>query len=212
MHVLIVGSHGQIGQQLVRVMNGTEHTTRAMVRHATQRAEMQSLGATEVMVADIEGDVSEALDGCDAVVFTAGSGAETPPEKTEDVDRNGAISIMDQAVAAGVRRFVIVSSMNADTPENGPEHMQHYFAAKKAADDHLRSTELEYTIVRPGRLTDDSGTGHVDIAKTLNRDGEVPRDDVADVLYTVLSSPNTIGRSFELLTGDTPIEKAVRGV
>ncbi|MES1940073.1 sugar epimerase yhfK [Salinisphaera sp. T5B8] len=212
MHVLIVGSHGKIGQRLVRQMAKSEHTARAMIRDESQREEMQTLGATDVVVADIEGDISEALAGCDAVVFTAGSGAHTGPEKTQDVDRNGAISIIDQAERAGIRRFILVSSMNADTPENGPEKMRHYFEAKKAADDHLRASDLEYTIVRPGRLTDDEGTGTADIAKDLNRYGEVAREDVAQALLLTLDSPNTIGRHYEMLAGDTPIDKALLGI
>ena len=212
MHVLVVGSHGQIGQRLIRALARSEHTSRAMIRDDSQRDTLQTLGANEVVVADLEDDCSEALAGCDAVVFTAGSGGHTSAEKTKDVDRNGAISIIDQAAAGGVRRFVIVSSMNADSPENGAEHMQHYFRAKGAADNHLRESELEYTIVRPGKLTDESGTGQVDIAKDLGRYGEVTRDDVADVLVLTLDSPNTIGRHFELLAGDTPIAKALLGV
>lgn len=212
MNVLIVGSHGNIGQRLVRAMDKSEHTARAMIRDEAQRDEMLALGAAEVVVADLEDDCSEALAGCDAVIFTAGSGGHTPPEKTEDVDRNGAISIIDQAERAGVRRFVLVSSMNADTPEKGPEKMRHYFEAKKAADDHLRASELEYTIVRPGRLTDDEGTGTADIAKDLGRVGEVARDDVALALLLTLDSPNTISRHYEMLAGDTPIEKALLGI
>ncbi|MES1952011.1 sugar epimerase yhfK [Salinisphaera sp. S4-8] len=212
MHVLIVGSHGKIGQRLVRQMAKSEHTARAMIRDESQREEMQALGATDVVVADIEGNISEALVGCDAVIFTAGSGAHTGPEKTQDVDRNGAISIIDQAERAGIRRFILVSSMNADTPENGPEKMRHYFEAKKAADDHLRASDLEYTIVRPGRLTDDEGTGTADIAKDLNRYGEVAREDVARALLLTLDSPNTIGRHYEMLAGDTPIDKALLGI
>lgn len=212
MHVLVVGAHGQIGRRLIHAIDGSEHTARAMVRDSAQVEQMQAIGATDVVVADLEGDCSEALDGCDAVVFTAGSGGHTPPEKTEDVDRNGAISIIDQAEKAGVRRFVMVSAMNADTPEEGPEHMLHYYRAKGAADNRLRESELEYTIVRPGKLTEEDGTGLVNIAKDLGYRGEIPRDDVAQVLLYTLDSPNTIGRHFEVLSGDTPIEKAVRGV
>ena len=212
MNVLIVGSHGNIGQRLVRHMAKSAHTARAMIRDESQRDEMRALGAAEVVVADLEGDVRDALAGCDAVVFTAGSGAHTGPEKTEDVDRHGAISIIDQARRAGVRRFVLVSSMNADTPEKGPEKMRHYFEAKKAADDHLRASDLEYTIVRPGKLTDEEATGTADIAKDLNRYGEVAREDVAHALLLTLDSPNTIGQHYEMLAGDTPIEKALRGI
>ncbi|MES1926722.1 SDR family oxidoreductase [Salinisphaera sp. T31B1] len=212
MKVLIAGAHGQIGQRLVRRMAKSSHQARAMVRRADQVDEMSRLGAAETVVADLEGDCSQALAGCEAVVFTAGSGGHTPPEKTDDVDRRGAISLIDQAVTAGVRRFLIVSSMNADTPENGPEKMRHYFAAKKAADDHLRASGLEYTIVRPGHLLDDDGTGRVDIAKDLGRYGDIPRDDVAQVLLETLDAPNTVGRQFELLAGDTPIAQALMGV
>lgn len=212
MHVLVVGAHGKIGRRFIHAIDDSEHTGRAMIRDASQRDQMQAIGATDVAVADLEGDCSQALFGCDAVVFTAGSGGHTSPEKTEDVDRNGAISLIDQAVSAGVRRFVMVSSMNADTPEQGSEKMQHYFRAKGAADNHLRSTELEYTIVRPGKLTEDDGTWQVDIAKDLGRYGEIPRDDVARVLLMTLDSPNTIGRHFEVLSGNTSIEKAVLGV
>lgn len=214
MNVLVVGSHGNIGQRLVRAMAKSEHTARAMVRDASQRDEMHALGAADVVIADLEDDCSAALDGCDAVIFTAGSGGHTPPEKTDDIDRNGAISLVDQAKRAGVRRFVLVSSMNADTPEKGPEKMRHYFEAKKAADDHLRASGLEYTIVRPGRLTDDegTGTGTATIAKDLNRSGEIAREDVATALLLTLDSPNTIGRHYEMLAGDTPIDKALLGI
>ncbi|GAB3684565.1 SDR family oxidoreductase [Salinisphaera aquimarina] len=212
MKVLIVGAHGQIGQRLVQQMADSSHQSRAMVRSADQQDRMDGLRADETVVADLEGDCSAALAGCDAVIFTAGSGGHTPPQKTEDVDRNGAINLIDQAVANGVRRFIIVSSINADTPEKGSDAMQHYFAAKKAADDHLRASGLDYTIVRPGRLLNDDGTGRVDIAKELGRYGEVTRDDVAAVLLATLDAPNTVGRHFELLAGDTPIEQAVRGV
>lgn len=212
MQVLVVGAHGQIGRRFVQVMTESQHSVRAMVRDAGQSDEMKRLGADSVAVADLEDDCSQALAGCDAVVFTAGSGGHTSAEKTEDVDRNGAISLIDQAKAAGVRRFVIVSSMNADSPEQGSEKMQHYFRAKGAADNHLRESGLEYTIVRPGKLTDAPGTGRVDIAKDLGRYGEIPRDDVARVLMMTLDSPNTVGRHFELLAGETPIDKALLGV
>ncbi|RJS93755.1 SDR family oxidoreductase [Salinisphaera sp. Q1T1-3] len=212
MHVLVVGANGQIGRRFIHAMQHSQHTVRAMVRDADQSARLEAIGANEVVVADLEGDCRSALAGCDAVVFTAGSGAHTPPEKTEDIDRNGAISIIDQAVSAGVRRFLMVSAIKADTPEKGPDKMLHYFRAKGAADNHLRNSGLEYTIVRPGKLTNEDGTGHVDIAKSLNRDGEIPRADVAEVLVMTLDSPNTVGRHFELLSGETPIDKALLGI
>lgn len=212
MEVLIAGANGKIGRRLVALIAGGHHGAHAMVRDPAQAEEMQALGAAEVPVADLEGDCSNALAGCDAVVFTAGSGPHTGPDKTEDVDRNGAINLIDQAVAAGVQRFVMVSSMRADAPEKGPDNMRHYFEAKKAADDHLRASGLDYTIVRPGKLTEDEGSGRVDIAKDLGRFGEVPRADVAAVLLATLDAPNTVAQHFELLAGDTPIVQAVAGV
>lgn len=212
MEVLIAGANGKIGHRLVALMAKGHHGAHAMVRDPAQVETLQALGAAEVAVADLEGDCSNALAGCDAVVFAAGSGPHTGPDKTDDVDRNGAINLIDQAVAADVRRFVMVSSMRADSPEKGPDNMRHYFEAKKAADDHLRASGLDFTIVRPGKLTEAEGTGLVDIAKDLNRFGEVPRDDVAAVLLATLDLPNTMHQHFELLAGDTPFAQALMGI
>ncbi|MDN5869427.1 MAG: SDR family oxidoreductase, partial [Nitrococcus sp.] len=137
MKVLIAGANGKIGQRLVKQMAESAHSPRAMIRNPAQAEELQALGA-ETVVADLEDDCSGALKGCDAVIFTAGSGPDTGPDKTVDVDQNGAISLIDQAKAAGVQRFLIVSSMRAEDPEAGPEKMQHYLRAKKNADDYLR--------------------------------------------------------------------------
>lgn len=212
MEVLIAGANGKIGRRLVARFADSHHGAHAMVRDPAQIEALQALGAAEVSVADLEGDCSEALARCDAVIFTAGSGPHTGPDKTEDVDKNGAINLIDQAVAAGVRRFVMVSSMRADAPETGPEKMRHYFEAKGAADNHLRHSGLDFTIVRPGRLTEADGTGLVDIAKDLNRFGDIPREDVAAVLINTLEAPNTIGQHFEVLSGDTPITQALAGI
>lgn len=212
MEVLIAGANGKIGRHLVALMTKSHHGAHAMVRDPAQVDTLKALGATEVPVADLEGNCSKALANCDAVVFTAGSGAHTGPDKTEDVDKNGAINLIDQAAAAGVRRFIIVSSMRADAPETGPDNMRHYFEAKKAADDHLRNSGLDFTIVRPGRLTEDEDTGHVDIAKDLGRFGDVPRADVAAVLLYTLDAPNTVDQHFELLAGDTPVAQALAGI
>lgn len=209
MHVLIVGSHGQIGQSMVKQMAATDHRSRAMVRDADQEAQMEKLGATETVVADLEGDVSHAVEGCDAVVFVAGSGGGTGPEKTDAIDRDGAIGIVEAAKKAGVKRFVMLSSMGADAPADGPDDLQHYLKAKQAADRHLIGSGLDYTIVRPGALNDDSGTQRIEAAKDLKRSGEIPRDDVATVLIEVLAAPNTIGTHFEVLSGGSTVQQAL---
>lgn len=209
MQVLIVGANGHIGRRLITRMSSGPHQSRAMIRHAEQAAELRELGADETVVADLENDVRSAMDGCDAIVFTAGAGGKSGPEKTDAVDRNGAIAVVDAARKAGVKRFIMVSSMGADTPEEGPEELRHYLLAKQVADDHLRKSGLLYTIVRPGSLTDVSGTGKVDASKHLGRKGSIPRDDVADVLLALLDAPNTHSKQFELLAGNTAVQQAV---
>ncbi len=209
MRVLIAGAHGQIGQRLIKQMSQGPHQSRAMIRDPDQAETLRDLGADETVVADLEGDCRDAVKGCDAVIFAAGSGGHTGPEKTEAVDRDGAIGLVDATREAGVQRFVMISSMGADSPESGEENMQPYLRAKQAADNHLRKSGLLYTIVRPGSLTDAPGNERVDAAEDLGRFGEVPRDDVAAVLLAVLDAPNTHGKHFELLAGETPISEAV---
>ena len=209
MKILIAGANGKIGRHLVRGLAKSDHICRAMVRDPAQEWELRQLGADEVVVADLEGDCRAALITCDAVVFTAGSGPHTGPEKTVDVDQNGAINLIDLAQEMGVPRFVIVSSMRADDPDSGPEKMRHYFVAKQKADNHLRASHLNYTIVRPGRLTEDEGTGKVRLAERIEEFGEIPRQDVAAVIRAVLDHPGSSKREFDLISGDTAIDQAV---
>lgn len=210
MLILVAGANGQIGRQLLRRIKQSPHHSRAMIRDAGQSDTLRTLGADETIVADLEGDVRPALEGCDAVVFTAGSGGHTGPEKTDAVDRDGAIGLIDASTAAGVRRFVMVSSMGTAHPDDGPEGLRHYLHAKKAADAHLADSGLDYTIVRPCRLTDNIGTGKVALsAAGFGHSGEVPRADVAAVLMAVLERPQTAGATFELLEGDHAVHDAV---
>ena len=212
MKILVAGSHGQIGQRLIKAIAESEHTSVAMIRSAGQAPEMTALGAHEAVIADLEGDCSDALSGVDVVIFTAGSGGHTPREKTEAVDRHGAISLIDQAVAHGVQRYLMVSSMNADTPEKGPDSMKYYFAAKQAADDRLKAAGLDYTILRPGKLTDDAGTGSVELGESLGRYGDITRDDVAALLLALVDAPASYNRTLDTLAGDTPIAEAVEAL
>lgn len=209
MRVLIAGANGKIGQHLVRHMAESQHIARAMVRSPEQAPALEKLGAAETVVADLEQDCSHALNDCDAVIFTAGSGPHTGPEKTIDVDQNGAIRLMDAAEAAGVKRFLLVSSMRADAPEKAPEKIHHYLRAKQKADEHLRASSLDYTLVRPGPLTNDPGTGRVELSPRLDRTGSIPREDVASVLLAVLDADNTVHQTFDLLSGDEGIAEAL---
>ncbi|MDX1802435.1 MAG: SDR family oxidoreductase [Alcanivorax sp.] len=208
MKVLIVGANGKIGRRLIPHLVAEGMTVRAMVRDQAQSESLRELGAHEVVVADLEGDCRQALAGQDAVVFSAGSGAHTGPDKTIDVDQNGAISVMDQAREQGVKRFVMVSSMRADDPNSGPEKMRHYFVAKQTADNHLRGSGLDYTIVRPGRLTEAPPLDKVDVAERLEQFGDISREDVARVLAVTLML-GTVHREFDVIQGNTPIHDAI---
>lgn len=209
MHVLIAGANGQIGQHLLREMADSDHEARAMIRHPEQGPELQQLGATETVVGDLEQDCSEAMKGCDVVIFAAGSGPHTGPDKTTDVDQDGAIRLIDTAKENGIKRFIIVSSMGAEEPENGPEKLQHYLKAKHNADEHLKKSGLNYTIVRPGQLTNDEGTGKVAVSARHENIGKISRQDVGRVLLAALDADTTVNQIFEVISGDTPIADAL---
>ncbi|NWO04167.1 MAG: SDR family oxidoreductase [Alteromonadaceae bacterium] len=209
MHVFIAGANGQIGQHLLQEMAESDHEARALIRHPGQGPDLQKLGATETVVGDLEHDCSEAMRGCDAVVFTAGSGPHTGPDKTIDVDQDGAIRLIDTAKAMGIKRFIMVSALRAENPDEGPEKLQHYLWAKRKADDHLKASGLDYTIVRPGRLTSEEGSGKVAVSVTPSELGYIPREDVAKVLLAVLDADNTHRLVFDVISGETPVGEAV---
>lgn len=207
MRVLVAGANGSTGRRVVRRLRRGPHDPAAMIRDPGQRDRFANDGI-ETVVADLEERLDHAVQGRDAVVFCAGSGAGTSLQKTRDVDRDGAIRLADAAVEAGVERFVMLSSMHAD-PEAEGEGMAVYYRCKGAADAHLRGTDLVHTIVRPGRLTEEDGDGRVDAAEELGRRGRIPRDDVADVLVACLDEDNTANRTFEILDGDIPVAEAL---
>ena len=207
MRVLVIGANGKTGRRIVRQMHDGPHVPVAMVRDPGQQATFTSLDV-ESVVADLEDGISEVLDGIEAVIFAAGSGSKTGPEKTIDVDQNGAIRSIDEAREAGVARYVMLSSMHAD-PESEGHRISHYYRAKGIADEHLRTRGPEHVIVRPGRLTDEMGRERVRIAPTIEGRGEVARDDVASVLIRCLDHPGVGGLSFDLLEGEVPIQEAL---
>jgi uncharacterized protein YbjT (DUF2867 family) len=211
MDTFVAGGHGEVGLRLLRLAAQRGDRARGLIRQAEQTPDLEAVGA-EPVVADWEAgdDITPLVAGADAVVFAAGAGPGSGPERKRTVDHGGAVKLIEAAKANGVSRYVMVSSMGADDPASGPESMRPYQEAKAAADAALRESGLEYTIVRPGMLTDDPGTGLVDAAPKLGRRGAIPRDDVAVLLLAVLDEPATIGKTFEVLSGDTPIEEAVR--
>ena len=208
MKVLVAGANGQIGQYLVRMLAEEGHEVRAMIRDEDQAPGLRELGA-EPVVADLEGEVAHTVEGCDAVIFSAGGGPGSGPEKKETIDRGGAVKLVEAAGEHGARRYIMVSAMGAADPEAGSEAMQPYLFAKAQADQKLQESGLDYTIVRPGSLTDEAGTGTVEAAPSLGRRGEIPREDVARTLVVTLEKENTFGKTVEVLSGDTPIEEAL---
>jgi uncharacterized protein YbjT (DUF2867 family) len=210
MDVLIAGGHGKIALRLERLLASAGHTSRALIRNPDHTADVEAAGATAV-VFDLEHDegLDRELSGTDAVVFAAGAGPGSGAERKLSVDLGGATKLIDACRAAGVRRYVIVSAMNTERPDRWSEAMTPYYEAKRKADAAVRESGLEYTVVRPGLLTDDAGTGLVELGTPLDRGGSVTRDDVAAVLAAVLETPATIGVSFDVLGGETPVADAV---
>ena len=208
MRVLVAGANGQVGQQIVRLLAERGHQVRALIRDENQAQRLSELGG-EPVVADLEGDVAHTVEGCDAVIFSAGGGPGSGAEKKETVDHQGAVKLIEAAQEHRARRYVMVSAMGAADPESGSEAMQPYLRAKAQADQALQESGLDYTIVRPGSLTDDPGTGIVEVGFSLRRRGEIPREDTARVIVATLDREKTVGKTFEVISGDTPIEEAL---
>ena len=208
MRVLVAGANGQVGRYLVQLLTEENHEVQAMIRDESQAPEVRALGGNPI-VADLEGEVGQTVTGCDAVIFTAGGGPGSGAQKKETVDRQGAVKLLEAAIEHGVRRYIMVSSMGASDPEGGSEEMQPYLFAKAQADEALQESGLDYTIVRPGRLTNDLGSGQVEAALSLGRYGEIPREDLARTIVIALEDQSTYGRTFEVLSGDTPIREAL---
>jgi uncharacterized protein YbjT (DUF2867 family) len=211
--VVIGGGHGKIALRLERLLSARGDSVRGLVRNPDHFDDVSAAGAQPVL-ADLENDVDvgPVVAGADAIVFAAGAGPGSGPERKRTMDYGGAVKLIDAAKATGIRRYAIVSSMGADHPEQASGGFRVYLEAKGQADAALRDSGLGYTIVRPGGLTDDAGTGQVDVAERLGRRGEIPRDDVAAVLAEVLVADNTIGMTFEVLSGSTPVRDAIRAL
>lgn len=215
MKVFVVGANGQIGKQLVHMLHKSDNfSVRAMVRKQEQADAFQTEGI-EAVVADLEGTVDEiaqAAKGCDAIVFTAGSGGHTGADKTLLVDLDGAVKTIEAAQQLGVERFVMVSAFQANNRENWNEKIRHYYVAKHYADRILLDSGLNYTIVRPGGLTNDAGTGKVTVGEKLTERSTIAREDVARVVFEALQEENTFKKSFDLVQGNIDIAEALKKV
>ncbi|WP_310773126.1 SDR family oxidoreductase [Mycobacterium sp. Z3061] len=212
-HIIVIGGHGKVALHLARILTGRGDQVSSVFRNPDHADEVAATGASPV-TADIEhldtGALADLLAGHDAVVFTAGAGGGDPA-RTYAVDRDAAIRVIDAAGRAGVKRFVMVSYFGAGpghgvSPENS---FFPYAEAKAAADAHLRASELDWTVLGPGRLTLERGTGHIAVGKAK---GEVSREDVAAVVAAALADDATIRRTIDFNNGDVPIADALAPV
>ena len=216
MRIVIAGGHGQIARRLTRLLVARGDTPIAIVRNPEHIPDVRSDGAGAVLI-DLEkvdpGALPGALSGADAVVFAAGAGPGSGAARKDTVDRAAAAALADAASHAGVHRYILVSSMGAgeEPPEDASEAFAAYLRAKTASERYLAGHELDWTILRPGRLTDEPGTGRVRL-DTEAPPGSVPRDDVAAVIAALLHEPLSSGLILELVSGDVPIEAAVAAV
>jgi uncharacterized protein YbjT (DUF2867 family) len=211
-NIAIIGGHGKVAMRLVPLLQEAGHEVTAWVRNPQHVGDVAATGAT-VMEADVEqlnvDEMAVRLRGKDAVVWSAGAGGGNP-SRTYAVDRDAAIRSMAAAEEAGVRRYVMVSYFGAGTDHDVPEDNPffHYAEAKAAADDHLRSTELRWTVLGPSSLTDDPGSGGIETGEGVVA-GSVSREDLAAVAAWVIDHPSTAGRTIEFNSGDTPIAQAL---
>ena len=215
MHVVIAGGHGKIALRLTARLAARADIVTSLIRNPDHRADVEQAGGRPVVV-DLEAttvdDLAPILSGADAVVFAAGAGPGSGAARKDTVDRAAAVLLAEAARAAGVHRYLLVSSTGVDDPPRPgtDEVWAAYLAAKKAAEEAVRASALAWTILRPGALTDDPGTGRVLLAPPPVPPAEVTRDDTAAVLVALLDTPATAGQVLELRAGDTDVDEAVR--
>ena len=212
MDVVIAGGHGQVALRLTRLLTARGERVRSLIRNPDHTADVEAAGGLAVLfdLEELGADaLARAVEGADAVVFAAGAGPGSGPERKRTVDLGGALKLIDAARAAQVRRYVMVSSIGADDPAAGAEAMRPYLEAKAEADAALRASGLDFTIIRPGGLTNDPGTAKVTAGEDVGR-GNIPRDDVAAVVVGALDEPRTVGKAFVVVQGETPIPEALR--
>lgn len=210
MNVLVAGGHGKIARHLLRLVAEHGHHGRGLIRNPDHAPDLERIGAVPVLCDLEHDDPRPHLGSADAIVFAAGAGPGSGPERKRTVDYGGAVKLIEAAEELGVPRYLMVSSMGADDPASASEAMLPYQQAKHDADEALAGSSLEWTIVRPGGLTDDPGTGRVAIAERLGRYGQVPREDVALVLLECLGAQSTtIRKTLEVLEGDEPVHEAI---
>jgi len=217
MRVVIAGGHGKIALLLERLLAGRGDQAVGLIRNPAHAADVHKAGA-EAVLCDLEAasaeDVALLLSGADAVVFAAGAGPGSGALRKDSVDRAASVLMADAAERAGVRRFIQVSAMGAGQPPRpgSDEVWAAYIMAKTAAEADLRGRDLDWTILRPGGLTDAPATGKIRLAPPPVPRGTVPRADVAAVIAALLDTPGTWNHTLELVGGDSPVAAAVHSI
>ncbi|MEL7982108.1 SDR family oxidoreductase [Vreelandella titanicae] len=209
MTTLVIGANGQIGKQFCELAQKAGTPIKAMIRSEEQAAWFKERGIDSVL-ADLEGEFEHAFDGCDQVVFTAGSGPHTGPDKTLMIDLFGAIRTVDIAKQKGLSRYIMISAMRAENPMEAPEKLRPYMAAKFAADAHLRNSGMPYVILKPGRLTDE--TASQQFASSLDEagDNQISRANVAHALLHVVQTSGVTNQEYLLLDGKRSIGEIIQ--
>lgn len=205
--VLVAGAHGTTGKKIISILKeSNKYEPLAMVRKKEQIDGFEKDGVKTIL-ADLEQDVSGTTKGMDRVIFAAGSGGKN----VEGVDQDGAKKLVDASKKDGIKKFVMLSSMGADKPEEASE-LKDYLKAKHNADEHLKNSGMEYSIVRPGTLNNEEGKGKIQLDNKLNKSGEISRHDVAETLVGSLEDSVAKNKTFEILQGDTQIKSALEKI
>ncbi|MGP9499362.1 NAD(P)H-binding protein [Halomonas sp. AOP22-C1-8] len=209
MTTLVIGANGQIGKQFCELAQQAGEPIKAMIRDESQ-AEWFSERQIPIIVADLEGEFEHAFEDCDQVIFTAGSGPHTGPDKTLIIDLYGAIRAADIASEKGLDRYIMVSAIRAEHPLEAPEKMRPYMAAKFAADSHLRFAKVPHVILKPGPLTNEKATHGFAGTMEASPEQSITRADVAHALLHVVKTPTLKDKEFTLLNGKERISDLVR--
>ena len=210
MNILIIGANGKVGQLLIKHLINDGYSVRAMVRQQEQTDNIKSLGA-EAFLGDLENDFSAAYNNIDVVVFTAGSGSHTGPEKTIDIDQNAAMKSIDIAKDKQIKLFIMVSAQGARAPE-APSKIQHYFMAKSVADQYLLKSGLSYIIFRPGRLTDEPANNKSRINQHIESKGTTSRENLAYAISKSITIKETFNKTIEILDGPSSIVDGLKSI
>lgn len=208
MRLLVIGAHGKVGKHIIEEAVTNNIDVLAMVRSIAQKQEMEEMSC-EVVVADLEGDFEHVFNQVDTVIFTAGSGSHTGHDKTISVDQQGAIRSVEYALKYGIKHYIMISAQGARTP-NADSPIQHYFKAKYVADEFLKESGVPFTILRPGRLNDESEVIGVQLSEYFENKGTSNRKCLAQLSIACLNKEKFINRIVEVFDGDSSIEESIQ--